>query len=209
MDEPSNRKNPGEKDRAVQTCGGMETPMMECPQCSAILNPAHHGDLVFDGRVWCDRCHEYGRELIRPREFREIQAWSLMICRELGFAPVLLEENAAPAVSRPGAPVLMAEADHWRRSIRFYAPGCRLATLCHELAHIYTGQDHSRDWAMMFARLVAWVKTRLGEDHGPQGFTARLSIYAGVSQRVYESREPPATGPGAQETGHEPGTTET
>ena len=182
--------------------------MMECPQCGAILDPAHHGDLVFDGRVWCDRCHEYGRELIRPRELREIQAWSGMICRELGFAPVLLEDNTAPAVSRPGAPVLMAEADHRRRSIRFYPPGCRLATLCHELAHIYTGQDHSRDWAMMFARLVAWVKTRVEEDHGPQGFRARLSIYAGVPQRVYESLEPPAALPGSRSPGNKPGPTE-
>lgn len=79
----------------------------------------------------------------------------------------------------------MAEADHRHRSIRFYPPGCRLATLCHELAHIYTGQDHNREWAMMFAWLVAWVKTRLEEDHDPQGFTARLSIYAGMPQRVY------------------------
>jgi hypothetical protein len=108
-----------------------------------------------------------------------------MICQEFGFPPVLLEENPDPAVSRQDAPVLMAEAEHRRRSIRFYAPGYRLATLCHELAHIYTGQDHSRDWAMMFAQLVAWVKTRIAEDRGPQGFRARLSIYAGVPQRVY------------------------
>jgi len=182
--------------------------MMECPKCGAILDPAHHGDLVFDGRVWCDRCREYGRELIRPRDLREIQAWSRMICQELGFPPVLLEDNAAPAVCRPGAPVLMAEADHRRRSIRFYAPGCRLATLCHELAHIYTGQDHSRDWALMFAQLVAWVKNRLGQDHGPQGFRARLSIYAGVPQGVYENREPPPALPESRGSGHKPGPTE-
>jgi ribosomal protein S27AE len=159
--------------------------MMACPKCGVILNPANHGNLVFDGQVWCDRCHEYGRELIRPRDLREIQAWSRMICRALGFPPVLLEENADPAVFRKDASVLMAEADHRRRSIRLYSPGCRLATLCHELAHIYTGQDHSRDWALMFAKLVAWVKTRLAEDNGPQGFRARSSIYAGVPRRVY------------------------
>ena len=182
--------------------------MMACPQCGAMLDPAHHGDLVFDGRVWCGGCREYGRELIRPRDWREIQAWSRLICQELGFAPVLLEDNPAPAVSRPGAPVLMAEADHRRRSIRFYPPGCRLATLCHELAHIYTGQDHSRDWAMMFARLVAWVKTRVEEDHGPPGFRARLSIYAGVPLRVYGGREPPTPLPGPPDAGHQPGPTE-
>ncbi len=161
------------------------TPMLKCPKCGAILDPASHGDLVFDGQVWCDRCHEYGRELIRPRDMKEIEAWSRMICQVLGFPPVLLEENADPAVFRKEASVLMAETDHRHRSIRFYPPGCRLATLCHELAHIYTGQDHSREWAMMFARLVAWVKTRLAEDQGPRGFRARLSIYAGVPQRVY------------------------
>jgi hypothetical protein len=182
--------------------------MMACPQCGAILNPANHGDLVFDGRVWCDRCREYGRELIRPRDLREIQAWGRMIGRELGFPPVHLEDNAAPAVLRPGAPVLMAEADHRRRSIRFYAPGCRLATLCHELAHIYTGQDHTREWAIMFAQLVAWVKNRLGQDRGPQGFRARLSIYAGVPQGFYDSREPPPALPASRGSGHKPGSTE-
>ena len=44
------------------------TPMLKCPKCGAMLDPASHGDLVFDGQVWCDRCHEYDRELIRPRE---------------------------------------------------------------------------------------------------------------------------------------------
>ena len=197
MDEPGNGKNPAlfglisaQEDFGYSLPGRHKftnvqfDSMMECPKCGVRLNPARHGDLVFDGQVWCARCHEYGRELIRPRDLREIQAWSRMMCRELGFAPVLLEDNVAPALSRPGAPVLMAEADHRRRSIRFYPPGCRLATLCHELAHIYTGQDHSRDWALMFARLVAWVKTRLNEDQGPPGFRARLSIYAGVPDRL-------------------------
>jgi hypothetical protein len=159
--------------------------MLECPKCGAVLNPASHGDLVFDGQVWCDRCHEYGRELVRPRVLKEIKAWSRMICQAFGFPPILLKENTDAAVYRKRASVLMAEADHRCRSIRFYPPGCRLATLCHELAHIFTCQDHSREWAVMFARLVAWVKTRLEEDLGPQGFRAKLSIYAGVPQRVY------------------------
>jgi ribosomal protein S27AE len=161
------------------------TPMLKCPKCGAILDPASHGDLVFDGQVWCDRCHEYGRELIRPREIQEIESWCHMISTAFGFPPVHLENDANPAVYRLGSSVIMAEADHRQRSIRFYPPGCRLSTLCHELAHIYSGQDHSREWAEMFARLVAWVKTRLAEDQGPRGFRARLSIYAGVPQRVY------------------------
>jgi hypothetical protein len=108
-----------------------------------------------------------------------------MICQAFGFSPALLEENTDPVVYRKEASVLMAEAHHRQQFIRFYPPGCRLSTLCHELAHIFTSQDHTQEWGMMFARLVAWVKTRLEEDHGPQGFRARLSIYAGVPQRVY------------------------
>lgn len=150
-----------------------------------MLAPASHGDLVFDGQVWCDRCHEYNRELIRPREIQEIESWCQMISTAFGFPPVQIENDANPAVYRLESSVLMAEADRRQRSIRFYPPGCRLSTLCHELAHLYTGQDHTWEWAMMFAQLVAWVKIRLAEDQGPRGFRARLSIYAGVPQHVY------------------------
>jgi hypothetical protein len=114
-----------------------------------------------------------------------VEAWSNLICRAFDFPPVKIEENADPAVYRQETSVLMAEADRRERSILFYPPGCRLTTLCHELAHVYTGQDHTREWAQMFARLVAWVKSRLDEDKGPPGFRARLSIYAGVPKRVY------------------------
>jgi hypothetical protein len=175
----------GTERKADEFMGASATPMLECPKCGAGLDPASHGYLVFDGQVWCDRCHEYDRELLRPRDLKELEGWSGMICQAFSFSQVLLEENSDPVIYRKEASVLMAEADHRPRSIRFYPPGCRLTTLCHELAHIYTGQDHSREWAMMFAKLVAWVKTRLEEDLGPQGFRAKLSIYAGVPQRVY------------------------
>ncbi len=159
--------------------------MLACPQCRAVLNPADHGNLVFDGRVWCDKCHAYDRELIRPREFNEMQSWSRLICTAFRFPPVPLEIEDNPALYRLESTVLMAEANHRQGSIRLYAPGCRLATLCHELAHLYTGQDHTRGWAMMFAALVAWVKSRLDTGKGVEGYQARQSIYAGVPQRVY------------------------
>lgn len=179
MAEPEKDETAGQSDQARRAR------MLACPHCGVDLDPADHGNLVFDGRVWCDRCHAYDRDLIQPREIEEIEAWSNLICRAFGSPDIQIEQNRDPAMYRLASTVLMAEADHRRRSIRFYAPGCRLATLCHELAHIYTGQDHTRDWAIMFAKLVAWVKTRLEEDQGPQGFRARLSIYAGVPQRVY------------------------
>lgn len=158
---------------------------MQCPKCLVNLDPTRHGDLIFDGQIWCDRCHDYHRELIRPRDFPEIEGWSHLICQEFGFPSVHLAENDDPRVYRREASVLMAEAYYHQRLILFYPPGCRLTTLCHELAHIYTGQDHTREWARMFAQFVAWVKSRLDEDRGPQGFQARLSIYAGVPKRVY------------------------
>lgn len=157
----------------------IEAPM-QCPKCGAILDLARHGYLVFDGQVWCDRCRSYDGELLRPRDFQEIKAWSRMICEGFGFPPVPLEENPDPAIFRLEASVLMAEADRQQKSICFYPPGCRLTTLCHELAHVYTGQDHTREWAETFAELVAWVKSYLDEDNGPEGFRARLSIYAGL-----------------------------
>jgi len=158
---------------------------MKCPQCEASLDLDRHGYLIFDGQVWCDRCRSYDGELLRPRDFQEIKAWSRMICENFGFAPVHLEENPDPAIFRREASVLMAEADRQQRSICFYPPGCRLTTLCHELAHVYTGQDHTREWAGTFAELVAWVKSYLVEDKGLEGFRPRLSIDAGWPQKVY------------------------
>lgn len=162
-----------------------ESSMIECPRCRAVLDPVNHGNLVFDGQVWCDRCHEYDRDLIRPRDIEEIGAWSDLICRAFSSPAIEIEPNHDPAKYRSATSVLMAEADHHQKSIRFYPPGCRLATLCHELAHLYTGQDHTREWAEMFAALVAWVKSKLDDGKGPPGYQARMSIYAGVQRRVY------------------------
>lgn len=161
------------------------TPMLACPHCGADLDPVDHGNLVFDGRVWCERCHSYDRDLIRPRKIEEIEAWSDLICLAFGSPAIRIEQNHDPARYRLATSVLMAEADHHQKSIRFYPPGCRLATLCHELAHLYTGQDHTWEWAEMFAVLVAWVKSRLDYGKGPPGYQARMSIYAGVPKRVY------------------------
>ncbi|MBI4795915.1 MAG: hypothetical protein HY790_08790 [Deltaproteobacteria bacterium] len=175
----------GKRNSALPAAGVLAAPVLKCPQCRAVLNPVDHGHLVFDGRVWCDKCHAYDRELIRPREIKEIGAWSRLISTAFAFPPVHLETDADPAAFRLESSVLMAEADHRQRSIRFYPPGCRLATLCHELAHIYTGQDHTREWAGMFACLVAWVNSRLAAGEGAEGYKARQSIYEGVPKRVY------------------------
>ena len=161
------------------------TDTLECPKCGRVLDPERHGDLIFDGRVWCDRCHEYDRELIRPRDFQEIKAWSQLLCETLGLEPVSLREDSNPALFRKEASVVLAEAEHRQRAIVVYPPGLRLTTLCHELAHIFTGQDHDAEWAGTFARLVAWARSRLAQDQGPEGFQARLPIYAGVPRRVY------------------------
>ena len=175
----------GKIDVADYAAGLGDASMLECPQCRAALDPADHGNLVFDGRVWCDKCHAYDRELIRPREFPEIESWSHLLCAAFAFPPVNLEIDPDPALFRLESSVLMAEADHRRRSIRFYPPGCRLATLCHELAHLYSGQDHTRRWAGVFASLVAWVKSRLEAGEGVDGYPARQSIHTGVPKRVY------------------------
>ena len=61
----------------------------------------------------------------------------------------------------------MAEAYHQEGVIVLYPPGLRLATLCHELAHLLTGQDHTGDWARTFAGLVARVKEQLPRTTAP------------------------------------------
>ncbi len=157
---------------------------VNCPKCNRPVDPARHGDLIFDGQVWCDRCHGYGWELTRPRDFQEIQAWGRFICAAFGQGPVPLEEDPAaltdPTIFRKETLILLAEADHQQRIIVFYPPGHRLTTLCHELAHIFAGQDHTPEWALTFARLVAWVRSQLADDQGPPGFRATLPIYAAL-----------------------------
>jgi len=152
---------------------------MKCPQCGKALDPAKHGDLVCDGEVWCDGCRGYDWELLRPRDFQELRAWSDLICQACGRAPVPLAADPDPAKFRTEASVVTAEADHGQKTIVLYPPGCRLTTLCHELAHLLTGEDHTPRWAATFAQLVAWVKARLEEDSGPPGWPARLPIHPG------------------------------
>jgi ribosomal protein S27AE len=154
---------------------------LRCPGCGQGLDPAKHGDLICDGQVWCDRCHYYDAELLRPRDFQEIAAWGRFIAAAFGFDPIALEEDSDPALFRKSDSVVTAEADHARRAVCLYPPGLRLLTLCHEMAHIITGHDHTPRWAKTFACLVAWVKSRLSRDLGPAGFTPRLSVYAGLA----------------------------
>jgi hypothetical protein len=149
-----------------------------CPGCGKALNPEAHGELVCDGEVWCDGCHRYARLLLEPRSFFELEEWNRKICRAFGFAPPVILPGELP----PPGPfdflekkkLLLAEADHRQRAIILYPPGQRLATLCHELAHIMTGQEHTATWARTFARLVAWVKAQLPEDHFTGGFKVNL-----------------------------------
>jgi len=164
---------------------GVEPNGLSCPKCRKVLRPEGHAYLVFDELVWCDACHSYDRELIRPRDFAEIKAWGQLISRHFGLGEVPIQEETDPQFFRQTNSVVTAEADRGQRYIVIYPPGCRLVTICHELAHIATGQDHTFPWARAFARLVAWVKSRLEADQGPDGFPARMSIYAGIPKRVY------------------------
>jgi len=152
---------------------------MKCPKCGKALDPAKHGDLVCDGLVWCDGCHSYTLELICPREFEEIRAWNVLICQALGVELVPLGYDPDPAKFRKEASLVTAEADHGKKAIVFYPPGCRLTTLCHELAHLLSAEDHTERWAATFAGLVAWVKERLEKNEGPPGWPAKVSIHPG------------------------------
>jgi hypothetical protein len=151
---------------------------VNCPGCGKMLDPTRHGELVCDGEVYCEGCHRYARELLLPRPFEEIAAWNRSICEAWGWEPPTLTQGDLPPVGPfdflADLKLLMAEADHRARSILFYPPGLRLATLCHELAHLMTGQDHTEAWARTFAELVAWVKARLPEDLSTQGFYVNL-----------------------------------
>lgn len=138
---------------------------MNCPQCGIRLDPAQHGSLVFDDQVWCENCHRYEARLTEARSFAELEAWAERLCQAFAQAPVRLQRDPAylpnPQKYWNGATFLLAEAYHDQRVIMLHPPGHRLLTLCHELAHLFTGQDHSEDWARTFAALIAWVKARL------------------------------------------------
>lgn len=151
---------------------------LTCPGCGKALDPKSHGELVCDGEVWCDSCHRYARLLLEPRPLSELAAWNRQICEAFGFPPPTL----VPAELPPSGPfdflqelkLLLAEACHRQGVILLYPPGRRLTTLCHELAHLMTGEEHTPTWARTFARLVAWVRSRLPEDHFTAGFSVKL-----------------------------------
>jgi hypothetical protein len=138
---------------------------MNCPGCGKALDPAHHGDLVCDGQVWCDGCHRYDDRLVASLSFPDLETWALRLCQAFGQEPVHLQHDPDylpnPSKYYDGATFILAEADHRLREIMLHPPGHRLTTLCHELAHLFTGQDHTEDWARTFAALVAWLKVRV------------------------------------------------
>jgi hypothetical protein len=138
---------------------------MNCPGCGILIDPARHGDLVFDGQVWCQDCRHYDDRLMEVRPFPELENWAQRICEAFGQEPVHLQHDAAylpnPAKYWHGATFLLAEAFHEPREIMLHPPGHRLMSLCHELAHLFTGQDHTENWSRVFAALIAWVKAQL------------------------------------------------
>ena len=152
---------------------------MNCPHCGKPLDPAVHGDLVCDGQVFCGQCHRYDRRLLEPRSFEDITGWHRRLCQAWNSPPpdLILGDPPPPAgpfdfleVKR----VLTAEADHREGVIVFYPSGLRLATLCHELAHLLTGQDHTEAWARTFAQLVARIRQQLPADHFTAGMRVNL-----------------------------------
>lgn len=149
----------GHRQAETQTC-------LCCPACGRRLALADHAALVCDaGRVWCLDCRRYPSELTASRELAELQGWVRALCPAFGQEPVhLLEDPEARSDWRRywrDDVCLLAEAYHDHRAILLYPPGQRLTTLCHELAHIFTREDHTIAWALTFARLVAWVQRQL------------------------------------------------
>jgi hypothetical protein len=153
---------------------------VECPKCGKTLDPANHGGLVCDGEVFCEHCHRYDRRLLESRPWEEITQWNRRICQAFGYpAPTLATGESPPLVEGPfdfleDRKLLMAEAHHHKGTIVLFSSGLRLATLCHELAHLMTGQDHTEAWARTCAKLVAWVKEKLPPDHFTAGIYVNL-----------------------------------
>ena len=135
---------------------------MNCPRCGILIDPAQHGDLVFDGQVWCQGCHHYDDRLLELRPFQELETWAQQICGAFGQEPVHLRRDPEylpdPKKYWDGATFLLGEAFHGPRGIMLHPPGHSLMTLCHELAHLFTSQDHTEDWARTCAALIAWVQ---------------------------------------------------
>ena len=151
---------------------------MNCPRCGRPLDPEQHGDLVCDGQVFCSDCHRYHRGLLEPLTFLDIADWTRRICEAFSHAPPRLLPGPEPL----GSPfdflreqtTLLAETYHDQKTIVIYPAGRRLATLCHELAHLMTGEDHTEAWARRFAELVAWVTACLPTDPYTLGFAVNL-----------------------------------
>jgi hypothetical protein len=152
---------------------------MECPRCGKCLDPQGHGEMVCDGEVFCDVCHRYDRRLLEPRSFEDITEWHQRLCQACGCEAHPLRLGDPPPPAGPfdfleDQKLLMAEAHHQSGVIVLYPAGLRLATLCHELAHLLTGQDHTEAWARTFAKLVAWVREQLPPDHFTAGMRVNL-----------------------------------
>jgi hypothetical protein len=132
------------------------------PGCGCLLDLDDHANIVCDGQIWCLACQKYPPELADNCGFAELKTWSSNICLAFKQEPVLLLENPEARFNWHlywhEDKCLLAEAYHDQRAILLYPPGQRLITLCHELAHIFTRQDHTPVWAVTFASLVAWVK---------------------------------------------------
>jgi hypothetical protein len=138
---------------------------LTCPDCGQWLDLEAHGDLVCDGQVWCRSCRQYPPALTVNRTFPELRDWTAAISAAFNQAPVLLLENPEARSNWRlywhEDTCLLAEAYHEHRAILLYPPGQRLTTLCHELAHLFTRQDHTPTWAETFASLITWVKKNL------------------------------------------------
>ncbi len=153
---------------------------MKCPECGKSLDPRRHDEIVCDGEVFCGQCRRYDRRLLESCAFEDIAQWHQRLCQAFGWEAPALIMGGAPLP--PGSldfllaekKVLMAEAYHHQGVIVLYPAGLRLATLCHELAHLMSGQGHTGAWARTFAQLVAWVKEQLPPDYYTTGMHFRL-----------------------------------
>ena len=138
---------------------------LPCAGCGCILDLNDHTSIVCDGKVRCLACRQYPPEVTGNRDFTDLKNWSGNICTAFNQESVLLLENPEAKFNWRlywhDEKCLLAEAYHDQRAILLYPPGQRLITLCHELAHIFTRQDHTPLWAQTFARLIAWVKNSL------------------------------------------------
>ena len=134
------RRSPGRRPGVgIRTCfgtrsrpgmaGGAPLPPlpMNCPKCGKILEPDRHGQMVFDGQVWCDRCHRYDKRLLELRPFRDLETWAQRLCRAFAQDPVHLRHDPDylpdPRKYWTGATFLLGEAFHEPRCVMLHPPG--------------------------------------------------------------------------------------